>query len=248
MKNLGVEFSPPNEYTLNSILEVIKGFGKVYYNNYKYSFIKIESSSHNKLGNNVIDIKGPKIEGPKIPGIDIKGPKIPGIDIKGPKIEGPKIDIKGPKIDIKGPKIKEPKIDIKGPKIEGPKIPGIDIKGPKINIYPQIPNISAPLININISNARKYKIIGEKDNILTKIGEDNNWMGAICINELENPQENIWKIKILKSQYKYILWLALLLLTLILILQFIIMVGIIFVIILPVIRGHLIIMSIKKQI
>jgi len=82
---------------------------------------------------------------------------------------------------------------------------GLDIKGPKINIYPQIPNINTPIININISNSRKYKVTGENDNILTKTGEDNNWIGAICVNELENPQENIWKIKILKTQNKYIM-------------------------------------------
>ena len=52
MKNLEVKFSPPNEYKLNSILETIKSFGKIYYNNYKYSFIKVESSNKNKLDNN----------------------------------------------------------------------------------------------------------------------------------------------------------------------------------------------------
>jgi len=314
MKNLEVKFSPPNEYKISSILETIKSFGKIYYNNYKYSFIKVESSNKNKLDNNEIDIEGPKIgggldingpkiggpkiggprldingpkiDGPKIgvpkldingpkiggpkigggldingpkiggpkigvPGLDINGPKIGGpkigvpkieggLDINGPKIDGPKIgvpglDINGPKIDgpkigvpgvdINGPKIGGPKIgvpkiggglDINGPKIDGPKIGvpgldingpkigggldiingpiivgGLDIKGPKINIYPQIPNINTPIININISNSRKYKVTGENDNILTKTGEDNNWIGAICVNELENPQENI---------------------------------------------------------
>ena len=34
MKNLEVKFSPPNEYKLNSILEAIESFGKVYYNNF----------------------------------------------------------------------------------------------------------------------------------------------------------------------------------------------------------------------
>ena len=79
------------------------------------------------------------------------------------------------------------KTTVNGPIIGG----GLDIKGPKINIYPQIPNINTPIININISNSRKYKVTGENDNILTKTGEDNNWIGAICVNELENPQENI---------------------------------------------------------
>ena len=37
------------------------------------------------------------------------------------------------------------------------------------------------------------------DNILTKTGKDNNWMGTICENELEKSLEHKWKIKILKT-------------------------------------------------
>ena len=43
MSNLEVKFSPPNEYRLDSILEKINNYGKVYYNNIKYSFLKIKN-------------------------------------------------------------------------------------------------------------------------------------------------------------------------------------------------------------
>ena len=283
--NLEVKFSPPNEYRIYNILEIIKNFGKVYNNNFKYSFIKLSPVNINDkkqlypqidlkgpiieppgIGVNIkgpridVDIKGPKIpgigidiKGPKIPEIDIKGPKIPGIDIYGPKIDvdikGPKIpgigvDIKGPKmpgIDIYGPKID---VDIKGPKIpgigvdiKGPKMPGIDIYGPKIDIDikgPKIPGIGvdikgpkisdlvkkgakilnqalgdkSPKIEIFFDNKRYYSVSGEKDNIVTKKGEysnDSNWIGCLCENELNKLTENIWKIKILKTQNKCIM-------------------------------------------
>ena len=42
-------------------------------------------------------------------------------------------------------------------------------------------------------------------NIFTKTGSD-NWMGTICVNELEKSKEHKWKIKILKTtQYKNIM-------------------------------------------
>ena len=193
MNNLEVKFISQNEYKLNYILEEIKSFGKVYYNNYKYSFIKIDSSSQNISEIHEKDYKAPKVG---IPGIDVNRPKMNvsniGLDIKGPKIDLPDVDIRGPKIGL-------PSVDIRGPKIG---LPGVDIIGPKIY---HVPNISTPQIKINISNSRNYKVNGERENILTKTGEDNNWMGTICIRELINSEENIWKIKILKTQYKYIM-------------------------------------------
>ena len=56
----------------------------------------------------------------------------------------------------------------------------------------------------NIKENRKYKITGEKENILTKTGPD-GWMGTICENELEQSKEYHWKIKILNTQYKQIM-------------------------------------------
>ena len=58
---------------------------------------------------------------------------------------------------------------------------------------------------LNINENRKYIISGEKMNILTKTGTNCNWMGTICENELEKSKEHKWKIKILKTQYKYIM-------------------------------------------
>ena len=52
---------------------------------------------------------------------------------------------------------------------------------------------------LNIIEGRKYKISGEKKNILTKTGID-DIMGTICENELEKLKEHRWKIKILKSK------------------------------------------------
>ena len=55
---------------------------------------------------------------------------------------------------------------------------------------------------ININEERKFIITGNKNNIFTKTGENNIWMGTICENELEKSiEEHIWKIKILKTSY-----------------------------------------------
>ena len=281
MKNIEIKFSPPNENYLFGILKKIKNFGKIYYNDFKYSFIKYEKSKFRKCGPIIsekpnisvpgLDIKGPKIappyldmNGPKIGQPNINGPKIglPGPDINGPKIgppniNGPKIglpgpdinapkigppNINGPKIGLPGPDINAPKIgppkingpkiglpvhDINAPKIgppniNGPKIglPVPDINAPKIcggieinypinynelNIIQPITVINNPNIKMNINQNREYEISGHKDNILTKKGIENNWMGVICQNELEQSKENIWKIKILKTQYKCIM-------------------------------------------
>ena len=54
----------------------------------------------------------------------------------------------------------------------------------------------------DIKDNRKYIISGEKDNIITKTGNNNSWAGTICENELEKGKEYKWKIKILKT-YDY---------------------------------------------
>jgi len=51
----------------------------------------------------------------------------------------------------------------------------------------------------NIKEDRKYSISGEKGNIITKTGTNNNWAGTICENELEQGKEHKWKIKVLKT-------------------------------------------------
>ena len=57
--------------------------------------------------------------------------------------------------------------------------------------------------NININ--RKYNVSGEENNIITKCGTDNQWMGTICNNQLDNSKEYIWTIKILSSKYNNII-------------------------------------------
>ena len=51
----------------------------------------------------------------------------------------------------------------------------------------------------NINDNRKYKISGEKKNIITKTGtSEYGWMGTICEKELDKSiEEHKWKIKIL---------------------------------------------------
>ena len=60
---------------------------------------------------------------------------------------------------------------------------------------------------LNINEDRKYIITGENKNILTKEGRNTYcWMGTICQNELDkSKEEHKWKIKILKSNHKYIM-------------------------------------------
>ena len=50
-----------------------------------------------------------------------------------------------------------------------------------------------------IKKDRIYNVNGEKGNILTKIGNNYNWMGTICENILDKSKEYYWKIKILKT-------------------------------------------------
>ena len=59
---------------------------------------------------------------------------------------------------------------------------------------------------ININKYKKYALSGENKNIITKTGTDSFWMGTLCENELDKSiEEHKWKIKILKTQYKYIM-------------------------------------------
>ena len=52
----------------------------------------------------------------------------------------------------------------------------------------------------NINENRKYEVGGEKQNIVTKTGND-QWMGAICEKELDKSKEEyIWTIKALKTK------------------------------------------------
>ena len=51
-----------------------------------------------------------------------------------------------------------------------------------------------------ISYSREYRVSGEDRNIITKTGENHEWMGTICENELDKSKECIWKIKVLKSE------------------------------------------------
>ena len=56
-----------------------------------------------------------------------------------------------------------------------------------------------------IVNNKAYTLCEGKKNIMTKTGP-NGWMGTICENELDKSiEEHKWKIKILKSENKYIM-------------------------------------------
>ena len=57
---------------------------------------------------------------------------------------------------------------------------------------------------VNVSENLKYSVTGDKENIITKIGNKEQTIGIICENELEKDKEYRWKIKILKSKNKYI--------------------------------------------
>ena len=58
----------------------------------------------------------------------------------------------------------------------------------------------------NINKNYTYSLSGNDKNVLTKTGTDSIWMGTICENELDKSiEEHKWKIKILKTAYKYIM-------------------------------------------
>ena len=57
----------------------------------------------------------------------------------------------------------------------------------------------------NVTENRKYIVTGENKNILTKTGPDHR-MGTICDDELDKTiEEHKWKIKILKTNHKWIM-------------------------------------------
>ena len=53
---------------------------------------------------------------------------------------------------------------------------------------------------IDINGDKGYKISGENNNIITKTGKDEVYIGVTCENELKSDKEYKWKIKILKSK------------------------------------------------
>ena len=226
-KKIEIKISPPNEYKIYSILETIKSFCQIYYNNFRYSFVKIDSSNSKISGSNLLDINRPMIK-TNISISNIYEPviNIPGLDIPGPKIKDSLNIFEKEELMFKIPEVElVPEIDLfqanknnnlnenilidngwNNNLIIDSKIGGeSNAQKQKKKIFPKVDNISTPIIDININNKRIYKITGEKDNIVTKTGENNNWMGTICINELKSSEENIWKIKILETRYKYIM-------------------------------------------
>ena len=53
---------------------------------------------------------------------------------------------------------------------------------------------------LEINESKKFIISGENENVFTKIGEDEQWTGTICKNELGKNEQHSWKIQILNSQ------------------------------------------------
>ncbi len=53
---------------------------------------------------------------------------------------------------------------------------------------------------LDINENKKFSITGEKENIFTKLGKDEEWVGTICEKELEKNKRHIWKIKVLNTQ------------------------------------------------
>ena len=57
----------------------------------------------------------------------------------------------------------------------------------------------------DIDDRKKFKISGEKSNIIIKTGPNFVWTGTTCLTELKDYCEHRWKIKILKSESKQIM-------------------------------------------
>ena len=51
----------------------------------------------------------------------------------------------------------------------------------------------------NITENRKYEVVGDKRNIVTKTGTNGFWTGVICENQFQKSKVYKWKINILKS-------------------------------------------------
>ena len=61
----------------------------------------------------------------------------------------------------------------------------------------------------NIEEEKKYIVTGEKQNIITKIGQNSNYFGIKCEYQLNELKIYKWKIKILKSKCQaIIIWVA----------------------------------------
>ena len=58
----------------------------------------------------------------------------------------------------------------------------------------------------NIKNKRKYIISGENENIITYTEGDFKWIGINYENEFKKAKLYKWKIKILKSKFKNIMF------------------------------------------
>ena len=58
---------------------------------------------------------------------------------------------------------------------------------------------------LNINEYKKFEVSGDNNNIVTKTGTKDYWTGIICEKELSKCEEHKWKIKILKTKYKYIM-------------------------------------------
>ena len=190
MKNVEVKFSPTNEYRLYYILEVIKNFGQIFKNNYKYSFIKITE----------IDLEIPKN------GVNLnnKSSKIMQDAPNQGNIPPPQIfwqnqfSINDFPIMNQGLNIND---YIDNLPIESPQINEVMEENIKEEILYNKPfGDESPFIGINLDDSRIYTITGEKENIITKNGKDNTWMGSICQIEFDKSKEYSWTIKILKTQ------------------------------------------------
>ena len=57
----------------------------------------------------------------------------------------------------------------------------------------------------DIDDRKKFKISGEKSNIITKTGPNFVWTGTTCLSELKDYCEHRWKIKILTTKSKDIM-------------------------------------------
>ena len=67
-------------------------------------------------------------------------------------------------------------------------------------IFTQSKNYKFRECPLNIDKCRTYTLSGENNNILTKTGDNNGYMGTLCEDELDKKiEEHRWKIKILKS-------------------------------------------------
>ena len=214
-KNVEVKFSPTNEYRLYYILDVIKNFGQIFKNNYKYSFITItnleipkvdpiKSSIKNSLNNVQFKptVANQQRVNQQFQPFVAKPPQLYQQVQPPPQIQ-PYQEVPQPLAQPYGEMQKfqsiKPNFNINNNIIDQ-KVEKNDIKNKYKEINYNKPfGDKSPLIGLNLDKTRKYTISGKKENIITKDGKDNTWMGGICQIEFENPKEYIWAIKILKT-------------------------------------------------